>query len=330
MGVASVGEMNAFERYVVEEHVEDFNDHLITRRELIRRVTFVTGSIAATMTLLDTLGCGTEPSGQAASPSARTSPPGARSFATPPAQMTADGVTVQPTDPRIRVTPVSLTGPDGAPLISYYAAPAGVRSAPSVYVVQQNRGMDEHIRDVVRRVATAGFIGVAVDLLSRDGGVDSLHDPGAYAAALAKRPVDAMVADVRAVLQQVDQRPEAARGRQGITGFCFGGGVVWSTLGAGAAVKAAVPFYGPAPQDPSGLAHTTAAVLAIYAELDTRITASSAQMEALLKQSGHPYQVKVEPGVNHAFHDDTTPRYAPQQAEDAWVMTIEWFRKYLV
>jgi carboxymethylenebutenolidase len=322
--------VNAFERYVVEEHVEDFNDHLISRRELLRRVTLITGSLVATLALLEAMGCGTQPSGSPPSPGARATPGQARPYATPPAQMTTDGITVQATDPRINVVDVTLKGSDGASLISYYAAPAGLKTAPNVYVVHENRGLVEHIRDVVRRVATAGFNGAAVDLLSRDGGADKLSDPAAYAAALAKRSPDAMVADIKSVLQQLDSRPEAAKGIQGITGFCFGGGVVWNVLAAGTPLKAAVPFYGPAPQDVTTLASTRAAVLAIYAELDTRITASGTQVEAQLKKGGHTYQIKVEPGVNHAFHNDTGPRYAPKQAEDAWVNTVDWFRKYLV
>ena len=322
--------MNAFEHYVVEEHVEDFNDHLISRRELLRRVTLVTGSLVATLTLLEAMGCGPEPSGSPASPGVRGSPGQARPYATPPAQTTTDGITVQATDPRIKVVDIRLKGSDGASLISYYATPAGLKTAPTVYVVHENRGLVEHIKDVVRRVATAGFNGAAVDLLSREGGADRLSDPAAYAAALAKRSPDAMVADIHSVLQQLDSRPEAAKGTQGITGFCFGGGVVWNVLGAGTPLKAAVPFYGPAPQDVTTLASAHAAVLAIYAELDTRITASATQVEAQLKNDGHPYQIKIEPGVNHAFHNDTGPRYAPQQAEDAWVNTVQWFKKYLV
>ncbi len=322
--------MNAFQRYVVEEHVDDFNDHLISRRELIRRVTLITGSLVGTLALLEAIGCGSQPSGSPASPGVRTTPGQPQAYATPPAQMTTDGITVQPSDPRIKVVDVALKGSDGAAMISYYATPAGVRRAPSVYVVHENRGLTEHIKDVVRRLATAGFNGAAVDLLSRDGGAAKLSDAAAYAAALAKRSSDAMVADIKTVLQQLDSRPEAAKGTQGMTGFCFGGGIAWNVLGAGTSLKAAVPFYGPAPQDVTTLASTHAAVLAIYAELDTRITASASQVEDQLKKNGRPYQIKVEPGVNHAFHNDTGPRYAPQQAEDAWVLTVEWFRKYLV
>ena len=304
--------MTDFERYVLEEHVEDFNDGIISRRELLRRVTLITGSLTATLAMLEVMGCGSEPSGATATPQARASSTPVP-FATPPAQPDTDGVTVQPTDPRIRVETISVKGADGAQLISYAARPR-IAPAGGILVVSENRGLVEHIKDVVRRVATAGFTGLSVDLLSRQGGADKLTDPAAYAAALTQQALSAT---------------SGVGKRLGLTGFCFGGGMVWQTLDAGAAVKAAVPFYGPMPPDVTGLAKTKAAVFAIYAELDTRITGTSSQMEAQLKMTGRPYKIMVYPGVNHAFHNDTGARYDATQAEAAWVATVEWFRQYV-
>src|SRR5215472_9267021 len=253
--------MTDFERYVLSEHVEDFNDGIISRRELLRRVTLITGSLAATLAVLEAMGCGGQPSGSAAQPVSRgTSTP--QPFATPPAQPTTDGVTVQPSDPRIAVETLAVRGPDGAQLISYAARPAAGSPAGGLLVVHENRGLVAHIKDVVRRVATAGFTGLSVDLLSRDGGADRLSDPAAYAAALAKRSASDMVADLRQALTALSSSGVADK--VAMTGFCFGGGMVWNTLAAGAAVKAAVPFYGPAPQNMAGLATTSAAVLAVY------------------------------------------------------------------
>jgi carboxymethylenebutenolidase len=318
--------MTDFERYVLEEHVEDFNDGVISRRELLRRVTLITGSLAATLVVLETMGCGGEPSGTQATPQSRASST-PQPFATPPATPTTDGVTVQPTDSRIKVETIAVKGADGAALISYAAQPAAGKSAGGIVVVHENRGLVPHIKDVVRRVATAGFTGLSIDLLSRDGGADKLSDAAAYAAALAKRTPADMVADLKQALTALSAT--GVSDKLGITGFCFGGGMVWNTLAAGVTVKAAVPFYGPAPQDMSGLAATKAAVYAIYAELDTRITGTKDQIEAQLKQNGRPYKTMVYPGVDHAFHNDTGARYNATQAEAAWVSTIEWFRQYV-
>jgi carboxymethylenebutenolidase len=220
-----------------------------------------------------------------------------------------------------------VTGADGASLISYYAVPSGGRPAGGILVVHENRGLVTHIEDVVRRVATAGFAALAVDLLSREGGADKLTDPAAYAAALARRPVDAMVSDLGRALAALSASGPGSS--LGMTGFCFGGGMVWNALAAGVQVRAAVPFYGPAPSDIAGLATTRAAVFAVYAERDTRITASKDAVEAQLRRTGRPYRVTVYPGVDHAFHNDTGARYNATQAEAAWIATVEWFRQYV-
>jgi carboxymethylenebutenolidase len=318
--------MTEFERYIVEEHVEDFNDNLISRRELLRRVSLVTGSLAAAVTLLEAMGCGSEPTTNS-TPTPRSGSPGVQLYAMPPASATTDGITVTLDDPRIRVDTLRVMGQDGVALISYFARPANATSVPGLLVLHENRGLVPHIKDVVRRAATAGFSGLSVDLLSRDGGADKLNDPAAYAAALGKRSAADMVSDIKQALSALSSHGSGTR--LGITGFCFGGGMVWNALAAGADVKAAVPFYGPAPQNLDGLGTQKAAVYAVYAEKDTRITSTSSMLDAQLAKSGHPHEVVVYPGVDHAFHNDTGPRYDATQAQKAWVASVEWFRKYV-
>jgi carboxymethylenebutenolidase len=107
--------------------------------------------------------------------------------------------------------------------------------------------------------------------------------------------------------------------------------MVWNLLppAGSAALDAAVPFYGPPPSDVGTLASTKTNVLAVYAEQDTRITSSRVQVEEQLKKAGVQYDIVVYPGANHAFHNDTGDRYAPDQSQAAWMRTIEWFRRYL-
>ena len=318
--------MTDIRRYLVGEHVEDFHSGLINRRELLRRVTLITGSIASTMVFLEMAGCQSEPSGKPATPESRQASK-ARPFATPPAQPTSNGITVQPDDLRITIAPMMVTGTDGASLISYHARPASGAPAGGVLVVHENRGLVAHIKDVVRRVATAGFSAVAVDLLSRQGGADKLSDPAEYAAVLSKQDPTALVSDLQQALSQLSTA--GAGDRLGITGFCFGGGMTWNALTSGTVVQAAVPFYGPPPKNLTGLATTRAAVLAIYADRDTRITNTRNEIEEQLRHTGRPYQIKVYAGVDHAFHNDTGPRYNATQAEAAWLATIEWFQQYM-
>ncbi len=318
-------ELNETQRYFIEEHVEDFRDGLIGRRELVRRVTLIAGGAAAAATIL--AACDLSPRTGAGAPTASPRLVAAGPFATPPAAPTTDGVTVKPDDPRITVSKPDVKGADGAPLMAYLAKPNVSGRVPDIVVIHENRGQTEHIRDVVRRVATAGFVALNIDLAARDGGADKLTDGAAYNAALGKRSVADKLSDHRAAL---DFLKTQSSGTIGVTGFCFGGGETWNVVIGGLDVKAAVPYYGPQPSNYAELAKTKAAVFGVYAEQDTRITGSAAQMEEQLKAAKVPYQITIYPGVNHAFHNDTGARYNAEQARIAWAATIEWFRKYLV
>ena len=325
--------MNETQRYIIGEHIEEYEDGLITRRELLRRVTLITGSASAGLAALVALGCNLErPAPAAASPTASAPPASSPNvpYAIPPAAPTTDGVTVKPDDPRIRIEHANIKAQDGGMLIAYQAHPAASGRFPVVLVIHENRGLTEHIRDVIRRLATANYTAIGIDLASRQGGADKLTDAAAYQAALAARSTAEMVKDEQAAIAFQQGWSYAEASKVGVVGFCFGGGMTWSVLAAGSSVQAAAPFYGPMPQDSAGLSKTKAAVSAVYAEKDTRITGTKDQMEALLKQAGVPYQLNVYPGVDHAFHNDTNgPRYDPTQAQKAWVATIDWFKKYL-
>jgi carboxymethylenebutenolidase len=320
--------VNEIQRYILEEHVEDFEDGLIGRRELLRRVTLITGSVAATMSVLAVLGCNLEQPRGAGShgPVSTTSSPNVP-YATPPPSPVTGGITVRADDPRISAQNATVKASDGADLMGYLARPRGDGRYAGVLVIQENRGVLEHIRDVVRRVATAGFAAITVDLLSRQGGADRLGDT--YPAELGKRSAEDLLKDLRSALDHMKTQSYVDAARIGVVGFCFGGGQVWNLVASGADLKAAVPFYGPAPSNPSALAATKTAVLGIYAEQDTRITGSAPSLEAELKKSGTTYRLVTYPGVNHAFHNDTGQRYNAAEAQQAWVETIEWFRRHL-
>jgi carboxymethylenebutenolidase len=323
--------LNDTQRYFVEEHIEDFRDGIIGRRELIRRVAIIVGSSAAATTLL--AACDLSPRSTATtSPTAAvaTATPTqglvAQPFATPPPAATTSGITVNENDPRITVSKPDIKGADGASLMAYAAKPNVSGRVPGVMIIHENRGQSEHIRDVVRRAATAGFVAVNIDLTARQGGGEKLGD--AVTGAIGNLPLAQKLADHNAAIAFLK---ENGSGAVGVVGFCFGGGEVWNLLAAGADLKGAAPYYGPQPSNYTDIgAKTKAATLAVYAEQDTRITSSAPQMEEQLKKAGVPNEIKVFPGVNHAFHNDTNgSRYAPEAAQKAWVATIEWFRKYL-
>ena len=331
------------QRYMIEEHFEDYAEGRISRRELLTRVSYITGGVAASLAVLTALGCNVDQpraasSGATGTTAAATasvkpaSPQPKVAYATPPSTATTSPVTVTPDDPRLRsAADVGIPSSDQkATLLGYEAYPK-VPIGGGVLVMHENTGLTEHIKDVIRRVATAGYMGFGIDLLSRQGGATKLG--GAYSGSLANTTVEQMNADLSTAIAYLQSKggDGYAPAKVGAVGFCFGGGTTWNIVIAGAPLAAAVPFYGPLPSNVSGLATTKTPVLAIYAEQDTRITASWPDAEAQLKKSGTPYAQKVEPGVGHAFHNDTNgpTRYGPAQAQDAWVATIEWFRRYV-
>ncbi len=332
--------MNEIQRYLAEEHVEDFQDGLITRRELIRRVTLITGSGVAAAAFLAACGVGgspgasvatAAPSPTSAATTASSVPQGqapSGPYATPPAQTTTDGVTVRPDDERITAGDTEVPAADGAKLIGYLSRPRADGRYPGVIVIHENRGLLEHIKDVTRRLATAGFVAVAFDVLSREGGAAKLEQ-GAYNQSLGNRSVADMVKDLQSALDFLKAQPFVDGTKLGVTGFCFGGGLTWHLLNSGADVRAAVPFYGPGPSDPSGIGSTKAAVLGVFAEQDSRVNAFMPALEEQLKRAGATYELKVYAGVNHAFHNDTGSRYGAERARQAWMDTVEWFRKHL-
>src|SRR3989442_6162504 len=159
-------ELNEPQRYFIEEHVEHCRDGFIALPELGRRVTLIAGGATAAAAILAACDMTPRPaSGSApaasAAPSA-TPVPSPSPYATPPAQVSTTGITVQPTDPRIAASTPDVKGADGASLMAYMARPAGSARVPGVIVIHENRGQLEHIKDVVRRGATPGLLGVNI------------------------------------------------------------------------------------------------------------------------------------------------------------------------
>src|SRR2546428_41265 len=273
-------ELNETQRYFIEEHVEDFRDGFMRRRELGRRVTLLAGGQTAGAGILAACDMTPRPASGGA-PAASAAPsatpvPSPSPYAPPPAQVSTTGITVQPTDPRIAASTPDVKGADGASLMAYMARPAGSARVPGVIVIHENRGQLEHIKDVVRRVATAGFVGINIDLAARAGGAVKLADSAAYNAELAKRSTADKLSDHNATLAFLKSQ---STGAIGVVGFCFGGGEVWNLVISGADLKAAVPFYGPQPPNFADLAKTKTAVSAVYAAQDTRITGTAPDVD---------------------------------------------------
>ena len=210
----------------------------------------------------------------------------------------------------------------------YQAEPMAARRAfGSVLVIHENRGLNAHIEDVTRRLALAGYRAVAPDFLSPAGGTPA--DQDAARAAIGKLDLSWSVADAVATLGVLRALP-GANGRVGAVGFCWGGGMVNRlAVAAGGALAAGAAFYGPAP-DPALATNVEAAMLLHYAERDERVNATGLPWSKALESAGKRVQAHVYPGVEHAFHNDTsTERYNRAAAELAWRRTLDHFEQTL-
>jgi carboxymethylenebutenolidase len=347
--------VNHLQRYLVDEFVEDYQEGLISRRKALKLIGGITGAAIATQLLA---ACGqpaaappvAEPTTAAqpttAATTAPTSAPAAEATAAPTVAAamvpTSASAAQQPTsasaaggvpnsvpadDPAVQGEMVRFPGSD-AELMGYLARPADAGSFPIVLVCHENRGLTPHIEDVARRLAKVGYIGFAVDLLSREGGTAAQTDTDAIPGLLSGAPPERHVEDFRSGLEYVKAQPYAQADRAGMVGFCFGGGVTWLVAAGVPELRAAVPFYGP-PAPVAQVPKINAAVLAVLAERDTRINGQVPPVAEAMQAAGKTFRQEIYPGVDHAFHNDTGQRYNAEQAQAAWAAALAWFEQYL-
>lgn len=235
---------------------------------------------------------------------------------------------VAPDDPAIVTERVTYPSPNGNGEVNgYLVRPAGATGKlPAVLVVHENRGLNPYIEDVARRMGKAGFMALAPDGLTSVGGYPGSDDAGREL----QKKVDGtkLMNDFFAGFEYLLHRPDCT-GKVGAVGFCYGGGVVNAIAVAYPELAAAVPFYGrqPAAKD---VADIKAPLLLHYAELDERINAGWSAYEDALKKAGKTYTAYIYPGVNHGFHNDTTPRYDAASAKLAEERTIAFFKQHLM
>jgi carboxymethylenebutenolidase len=234
---------------------------------------------------------------------------------------------VEFTDPDIIAEYITYPSPKGHGNVrGYLVRPAKVTGkAPAVLVVHENRGLNPYIEDVARRLAKAGFIALAPDGLSSVGGYPGNDEKGRELQA--KVDPEKLMNDFFAGIEWLSKN-DATTGKVGITGFCYGGGVSNAAAVAYPELAAAVPFYGRQPKA-EDVARIKAPLLLHYGELDKGINDGWPAYESALKDAGKTYEAYIYPGVNHGFHNDSTPRYDEAAAKLAWDRTIAWFRKYL-
>ncbi len=220
--------MNDMQQYLVDELVEEYRAGRMTRREVLHRVTLLTGSATVAGALVGAV----TPVRVAAEPSER------------PAVQWAPQVS--PYDASIRAGLVLIPG-DGATLAGYLARPASGDAVPGVLVIHENQGLTAQQEDVARRLAKQGYAAVVLDQLSRAGGVGALPDSAQASAAQAQIPTEQHVADLNATLAYLGGLSSVRGDRLGVMGFCAGGGMTWRVALSNPRLRAAVPYYGPIP-----------------------------------------------------------------------------------
>jgi carboxymethylenebutenolidase len=238
----------------------------------------------------------------------------------------AHAALVDPADARIATSTISFNGATGE-IRGYLAVPkSGPAKRAGVIVIHENRGLNPHIQDVVRRVAIAGFTGLGPDMLTPLGGTPS--DEDAARAAIGRLDRADAVRNLVAAVAYLKSRPDAT-GAVGAVGFCWGGGMVNLLAVAAPDLTAGAPFYGlvaPAADVPK----IKAKLQLHYAGNDPRINAGIAEYEGALKASKASYELFMYEGAEHAFHNDTAgARYSKAAAELAWSRTMAFFKKTL-
>jgi len=227
----------------------------------------------------------------------------------------------------------------GGEIPAYRALPAGAGPFPVVLVVQEIFGVHEHIRDVCRRFAKAGYLALAPELFARQGDVSRITDVQEIVATVVSRVPDAQVmADLDAAVAFAGRGGRGDTARLAITGFCWGGRIVWLYAAHNPRLKAGAAWYGRLggatdplhPKHPLDVAgELKAPVLGLYGGADAGIPGDSVeQMRAALRAAGGPSEIVVYAGAPHGFHADYRDSYREEPARDGWQRTLAWFAKH--
>lgn len=231
-------------------------------------------------------------------------------------------------DPRLKTQIVALPAADGRSVQGYLAIAAkGARRRGVVMVVHENRGLNDHIRDVARRLALAGYIAFAPDFLTSAGGTPANEDEAR--SLIGKLDLAATIADGTAAIRALKSYP-GSNGHVGLVGFCWGGAMVNRlAVAAGPDLAAGSAFYGPTP-DPALASQVRARLQLHYAGNDPRVNGTADSWVAALKAAGVSVSRFDYPGTEHAFHNDTAvARYNAAAAHLAWQRTLDLFAQSL-
>ena len=300
------------DRIYVMQLVRSFQVGVIDRRTFLRRAGAALGSLSAASLLL----AACQPISSAPRPVLEATPSG-EGVGSPDSSLTnEDG---------LLAGVVEYIGPDGETLTGYQAQPEGDGAYPAVVVLQEWWGLNEHIKDVTRRIANEGYVALAPDLYK--GQVAT--EPDEARKLVMELDMAAAVDEIGSAIDYLLSQESVAGDTAGVVGFCMGGRLALMSALADDNVGATVAFYGQ-PLTPAEAANVKSPVLGLYGADDSGIPVAdvNAMAEALTAAS-IPNEVQVYAGAPHAFFNDTRQSYRPDAAADAWQRTLAWFEQYL-
>jgi carboxymethylenebutenolidase len=352
----AIDQLNQMQRYLGEEMIEDYQTGELTRRQMLIRVLKICGSASAAAALLVACGEAATPAAPTnapeptSAPAAATTAPAPTSApeptSAPPASTTAPAPTRVP-EPTAAVVatlnplqPLNVDADDPAlqaaeityqsdtEIFGYFTRPAAEGTYPGVIVIHENRGLTDHIRDVARRVAKAGYLVLAPDLASRAGGTATVGS-GGITGFFANANPDELISDLNAGIVFLEQQPGIRAERFGVVGFCFGGAYTLRLAAANPKIAAAVCYYGVTPQPAEQLSATNAAILGQYGADDSRVNSTIPALEEVMLANGKTFEKQIYEGARHAFNNDTGQNYNQAVAVQAWQRTLDWFATHL-
>ncbi len=221
---------------------------------------------------------------------------------------------------------------------AYRAMPSKGGPFPVVLVVQEIFGVHEHIKDICRRFAKQGYMAIAPELYARQGDVSNLKSIDEIRTIVAKVPDEQVMSDLDAAVDFAAKSGKGDVAKLGITGFCWGGRIVWLYAAYSKQLKAGVAWYGRLAGDKTELTpkfpldvavDIKAPVLGLYGGKDTGIPLDTVeQMRTALKQAKVPAEIIVYPEAQHGFHADYRPSYKEDDAKDGWRRLLAWFKEH--
>ncbi|MBI4853760.1 MAG: dienelactone hydrolase family protein [Acidobacteria bacterium] len=222
---------------------------------------------------------------------------------------------------------------------AYRAMPKDGKALPVVLVVQEIFGVHEHIKDICRRFAKLGYLAIAPELYARQGDVSKIENIGeVISKVVSKVPDSQVMADLDATAKWGRDSSNGSTDKLAITGFCWGGRVVWLYAAHNPKLKAGAAWYGRLagnsselqPKNPVDIAsEIKAPVLGLYGEADQGIPLDTVEkMREALKKGNSSSEIIVYPKAPHGFHADYRASYRKEDAQDAWKRLLEWFKTH--